>query len=178
MINIFLLSQTVTAWTTQISMLMGKMHILQLLSACYKPVPFVWLGAKPAWYLWDHVVRKHWLGLKPSKPLNMADFVNFEDCKQDFVAKFWFESPCSSSFSCIRKNFFFHPSPELQSTSLPVSWTLTGTISAGNRIMICKMNPLSSHLWLETDMPLLNFCRLLTVFLFNLYPWELFLNYL
>lgn len=72
----------------------------------YKPLPFVWLGAKPAWYMWDHVVKKHWLGLKPSEPLNVATFVYFEDCKQDFVTKFHFESPCSI-FSCIRKNFFF-----------------------------------------------------------------------
>lgn len=72
----------------------------------------VWLGVKPAWCTWDCVVGKHWLGLKPSEPLNLASFVNFEDCKQDFVAKLQLESPYSSRFSCIRKNWrtpFFPP---------------------------------------------------------------------
>lgn len=132
--------------------------------SCYKPLPFVWLGAKPAWYTWDHVVRKHWLGLKlisAGRTTKRGKFRYFEDCKQDFVTKFQFESPCCSIFSCIRRNSFFffsffHPSPELQSMSWLVSWTLTGMICAGNTIMICKMNPLSSNLWLETDMPLLN----------------------
>lgn len=75
----------------------------------------VWFGAKPPWYMWDHVVRKHWLGFKPSEPLNLASFVNFEDCEQDFVAKFQPESPRSCSFSCIRKNssYFFFPIPIL-----------------------------------------------------------------
>lgn len=126
--------------------------------SCYKPLPFVWLGAKPAWYTWDHVVRRHWLGLKPSEPLYVAHFVYFEDCKQDFVAKFQFESPVLLYLVALGRTLFFsfHFGPELQSMSLPVSWTLTGMICAGNVIMICKMNPLSSNLWLETDMPLLN----------------------
>lgn len=164
----------------------------------------VWLGAKPTWYTWDHVVKNHWLGLKPSEPLNLASFVNFEDCKQDFVAKFQLESLYSSNFSCIRKSSFFpipvlnykagvicsrgccmplikqsNPSVKLISDmSLPVSWTFTGMIYAGNMIMICKipcMNRLSSNLCLETGMPLLNlqsFWGLLTVFLFNPHPWK------
>lgn len=70
-----------------------------------------------------------------------------------------------------------NPSVKLISDmSLPVSWTFTGMIYAGNMIMICKipcMNRLSSNLCLETGMPLLNlqsFWGLLTVFLFNPHP--------
>lgn len=162
------------------SMLMVKMHILQLLAACYKPLPLSELVLNQHDIHWTMLLGS-WLGLKISEPLNLASFVNFEDCKQDFVAKFqrvlvalgrtlFFPIPvlnykagviCSrgccmpltkQSNSCVNL---------ISDMSLPVSWTFTVMIYAGNMIMICKtpyMNPISSNLCLETDMPLLDLC--------------------
>lgn len=101
----------------------------------------VWLGAKPTWCTWDHIIRKHCLGSKPSQPLKLASFVNFEDCKQDFVAEFQPESPHVLPILVAwgRTPFFFPPS---------LSWIIKQASSVPG-IAACHWQGKATPVWIS-----------------------------